>query len=414
MSKKMKGFSLIELAIVMTIASLLMMAGIKAVTALRFSGQHKSAQQQMVLIEEAIRGFVLNNGRLPCPADPSLASSNALWGRELTQASGTLCDNPSGDLEDLVLPANSGTAVGALPFYALGFNAENIDTWGHHFTYHVVLNKAHPNSADNGKNLWTDKSPSTLLTVNDDAGNLITNKAIAIIVSHGSNGSGAWTVDGARITLPVSTAVKERENLDTATGSKYDLIYENGRFSDSDTTPFDDYVLALTIQNILDPLSMQGLASSPVEKHVEALAKVNRLAQVVIAFSVAQTDPPSSGARLHIHNIPDDSGFLWSDVGITIDARKDPWGNDYEYNVITDSASETNSSGGIFIGTGSPDSDDVMFRIYSKGEDGGSDQIFSDLCTPTSIVFDDICIIVTFNEAIAIYTQSGIPIDNVP
>src|SRR5262245_50399834 len=77
-----EGFSLLELSVVLTVVGLIsaggMMFGMQQVeTAKRVQTENK-----LKVIEDALMAFRTINGRLPCPADVSLAKTHANFGLE--------------------------------------------------------------------------------------------------------------------------------------------------------------------------------------------------------------------------------------------------------------------------------------------------------------------------------------------
>lgn len=68
--KSQQGFSLIEVAIVFVIISFLLAAAIYPLTAQRESTSIAESKQKLEEIQEAIYGFAIAQGRLPCPTRP--------------------------------------------------------------------------------------------------------------------------------------------------------------------------------------------------------------------------------------------------------------------------------------------------------------------------------------------------------
>ncbi len=101
-----KGFTLIELAVVIALVGLMMGAVIPSSLALYQVGQMKETQISMKGIESALLGFVIVNHRLPC------------------------ADTTSDGLEDC--PDTSG----ALPWQSLGVKPD--DAWRQPFSYAVT------------------------------------------------------------------------------------------------------------------------------------------------------------------------------------------------------------------------------------------------------------------------------------
>ena len=150
-------------------------------------------QRQLDLVREAVIGFALANGRLPCPATPNTPTGTA--------GAGT---------ENRTVP-NCNIAEGVAPWAALG--VPETDAWGRRFTYRVTLASADDPAAGALSSLALTGNIGDI-TVNDGAGVAIATSVPAIIVSHGKNGLGSFGPDGAQWG---GAAGNELENADNDT-----------------------------------------------------------------------------------------------------------------------------------------------------------------------------------------------------
>lgn len=164
---KARGFTLVELAIVLVIVALLTSGLMVGIAAQRNAAENTDAQRQLENIREALLGFAMANGRLPCPADPALTS-----GFE---------DRPNPNS-----PCNR--TFGVIPWTTLGLHVT--DPWGRRFTYfaNADFTAPLPSGALASFTLGTTGNAN----VKDSAGgaNNIASSLPAVIVSHGSNGVG--------------------------------------------------------------------------------------------------------------------------------------------------------------------------------------------------------------------------------
>jgi prepilin-type N-terminal cleavage/methylation domain-containing protein len=88
-AKQTQGFSLLEVAIVMVIMAILITAiGIPLATQLD-QQKTKDTEKQLELIKEAIYGFAMANGRLPCPASADSAGRESFCSADSPAACGT-------------------------------------------------------------------------------------------------------------------------------------------------------------------------------------------------------------------------------------------------------------------------------------------------------------------------------------
>lgn len=124
------GFTLVEIAVVIVVLSLLlaMIAGIA--TAMVGQQRREVTRQRLAGVETAIALFVSQNQRLPCPANGQLVSANANAGIEQSVAGTPRTCNVAG-------VANS-QQHGVVPWRALGLAEQDItDGWGNRLTYRV-------------------------------------------------------------------------------------------------------------------------------------------------------------------------------------------------------------------------------------------------------------------------------------
>lgn len=105
------GFSLVEMAVVLVILGLVLATLFAPLAAQRDIKNITGTQASLSQIKEAINGFAILNGRLPCPAKVIADPSNASYG-----------------LEDSTLCAQEGL----LPWKTLG--VPETDEWGTHRT----------------------------------------------------------------------------------------------------------------------------------------------------------------------------------------------------------------------------------------------------------------------------------------
>ncbi|MDH5473525.1 MAG: prepilin-type N-terminal cleavage/methylation domain-containing protein [Gammaproteobacteria bacterium] len=179
------GFTLIEIAIVLVIIGALISAAIMPLSAQRDTNNIKKARAELKTIEEAIYGFAIANGRIPCPAQPASAGSES-------PAGGT-CNNNS---------------IGFVPAATLGVsgnvNCNNllVDPWGNPYRYSVTSNDS---GGIAGPDFTTPTDINTLgvaalnpdirICTNSGCGTRLTDQAVAVVFSMGKNWSNVVTAD---------------------------------------------------------------------------------------------------------------------------------------------------------------------------------------------------------------------------
>lgn len=200
MNKKYKsGFTLVEVAIVLVIVGLLVSAFLAPLSAQRDLKDYSQVRTDLAQIQEALYGFAVANGRLPCP------------------------DTTGNDgLEDACVGITNATSTGGnLPWATLGVQAN--DPWGR--TYQYRVNDAFGKTFT----LSTTGSGAGILKVYTDSalGTSVADNVPAVIYSSGKNGA---------VQPPISA--DELENRVTA-GTKFDANFVSHDFSPT----FDDVVV---------------------------------------------------------------------------------------------------------------------------------------------------------------------------
>src|SRR6266545_7017060 len=253
-----RGFTLAELAVAVAIIGLLLAGAMIPFTAQIEVRNVADTQRTMESIREAITGFAQANGRLPCPANGSIAAGLANAGTE--QFNGTSCT----------------ASLGVVPWATLG--APETDAWGRRFSYRVAPAFADklslttwntrqssytPPAGNLPQGVSSPASPANqtpscdlavaptlssfaLCTLGDIAvftrGGSTTaavplSAAIpAVIISHGKNGRGAWQTNGIRLT-PIPSGNDEAANVNGNTSATPTGGYLSWAFYSRTPTP---------------------------------------------------------------------------------------------------------------------------------------------------------------------------------
>jgi prepilin-type N-terminal cleavage/methylation domain-containing protein len=216
-----RGFTLLEMAVVVVIAGMLLAGLLRSVAGLQARQHEARTGQQLEEIREALSTFAALNRRLPCPANPATAATAAGAGIErVPNAAGC-----------------TGGNNGVLPWATLGL--PQTDDWGRRFTYRVTATFARSGAAITLTSVGDN-------TVRNAAGVDIATQVPAVVVSHGGNGRRSYGPSG--VIGAASTDASELENADA------DTIF----ISDTPTQNFDDLVAWVPISVLVSRMLQAG------------------------------------------------------------------------------------------------------------------------------------------------------------
>ena len=187
---RQSGFSLIELAIVLIVVALLTSGLLVGLSSQRNQAENKDAQRQQEIILDAILGFAMSSGRLPCPADPAIATASGAGSEELQ------CTPADCSTTDRICKLEHGV----IPWRSLGL--QETDPWGNRFTYFVGKEFSNPITQvekDNGTRTRFGLDTVGRANIQDGAGQAVASDIPAVIVSHGSRGFGGYQSSGLQL-----------------------------------------------------------------------------------------------------------------------------------------------------------------------------------------------------------------------
>ena len=225
-----RGFSLIELAIVMFIVSIILGGLLTPLSSRLESEKRKQTNTMLTEIRESLIGYAIINGHLPCP-DCSDTTGNC----------GSAGITANDGIEDGV---DSGTGVsprasntfdscavdyGNLPWATLGVPED--DAWENRFHYRVTDSfaddTANCTTSTSGISFCLDSSGD--IDINDEDGNSVAQNVPAVVISYGANANDVGN--------PSSNS--EKENQDDAS----DKIYIQEDYRAEGTKEFDDQLI---------------------------------------------------------------------------------------------------------------------------------------------------------------------------
>lgn len=284
---RFSGFTLVEMAIVIMIASVMLSAGLSLLTVKMNAARYEATKKHQEAIKQALINYLGKNQRLPCPA---------------TAVAGT---------EDRDTAATFPPCVsysGIVPYQTLGLErAVVLDGWENYITYVISPNPVSTTppplnawlytfgiSAPNGS---SDRSlvfwPSNVSgSINITGINTIPNIVVALI-SYGSNGYGAVNTKSVQNDSTDASA-DELINISPVTAGTpptVALVKRDTTDSTAGGGAFDDIVMILSANDLTGPLIASGTLQSSAQV---ALNQANDLVigNIVASKKSCSTYPP--------------------------------------------------------------------------------------------------------------------------
>ncbi len=233
------GFTLIELSIVLIIISLVasafMTLGIRQTEA----AKQQLTETRLEKITRTLGMFVMNNGRLPCPAVGSAVFTAATYGVEDASANCATTEVTGQNMH-----------IGAVPIITLGLSDEYIaDGWNRRFTY-AIASMARDSATFMRQNTAgvLDPEPLGTITVFADGAGAIERTdvggtgdgAVMVLLSHGADGHGAWALGGGANRIDQSSA--DAAEIENAHDPTDDTTFDS-EFAQTPRSPtYDDIV----------------------------------------------------------------------------------------------------------------------------------------------------------------------------
>jgi len=238
---KQTGFTLIELAVVLLVVSLLIGFSVAMVPVQVELQQYRAAKQELGEIEEALIAFAQVNGRLPCPDAAAAQDGN----EDLDAADNDNCVADDGFLPGLTLGLSGDYRNGSL-----------LDPWGQAYRYQVTADDDDGDGlddfthADEVQDVGMENAAPDLVICDspttDPADDTCTGTSNGVVVN-----VPAVVMSTGKDRGTVASAV-QTENLD---GDKV-FIYQPR--SDLDTAEYDDLVLWLAPNRLYSKMIEAG------------------------------------------------------------------------------------------------------------------------------------------------------------
>ncbi len=391
-TSKTKGFTLIEIAVVLGILSLLAFMLAPLAGSLVSSARLRDTKARIEPIKAALISYVTANSRLPCPAVESLPVTDANYGREAaTPGTCTAATALTG-----------GASRGVLPWATLGLNGDAVvDGYGRFFTYAVTtsLTSLNANTVSGMTGVLILHSGTPVTAANQlNVGNL----AAYLVISHGNNGFGAFN-PGSGAQTPFTGGSDELENTNTT-----NVDFVDKAFADDSVNPFDDIVAWVTPREILSALGQSGV-KTPQGALTDKFQSIRNALLSYIATD--SSDPDGIGTRTVYRRVPNaDTNFdgtedlpnltgtvPFTSLGISPAITTDPWGHAIRYFVSAAALAKSNigASAGLYSGM----TPGAAITLASDGPDGN----------PTTA--DDVFYTIAISEMMGALIAAKIPMD---
>jgi len=392
MLKYQRGFSLIELSMVMIIGGILLAGAISIGSAQLENARISSTQKKQEAIKTALINFMSRYKRLPCPSIATLSEGASGYGEEA--AGEGVCTGTT-----RILGGAPRNVRGIVPWKALGLtDDEGQDAFYRRFTYQVLLSQTVSGvvgGAGITGNIEVRDAPNgNLLNLN--------NLAAAVIVSHGNDGLGAYqAVTGLRMPLGPASADDTRENTNN------NLVYVQKDYSDVEDDRFDDTVMWLNPYEINAKLVDIGVILSPPLAVSQKLGGIRNV--LIAAMAADNQDPDGAGSRILGRRVPFadctgtpngaadnncQSGVVpWNSLGIAEALAKDPWDNFIKYDLTAALAAD-----GVSLTT--PVAGAAQITLTSSGVDG------------VQATSDDISLTIGIGELRGLLLAASVTFDN--
>jgi len=227
--KSNTGFTLVEMAISVVIVGLLLGGMLLPLITLQEQASFTEGRQKLSEIREALMGFGMSHGYLPCPA---ISSSN---GAEDRDAATGACNK----------------RIGFLPWSELGF--QKADTWGHLHRYSVT------STFSDSVNKVSLVSNGDITVVARDINGATSNiqNVPVVVLSHGSAASWAYQDDGVQVADSSLTNVDEDVNGNTPAGTTF-YTRDVNKITTSTGGEFDDLVVWIPVSLYFNKMIAAG------------------------------------------------------------------------------------------------------------------------------------------------------------
>lgn len=239
MKNNSKGFTLLELSIVLAIMGILTIGFVQGNIMLIRKNRISGTETKLDLIEKALMTHLLLNGNLPCPANINALEGATDFGDEQITCSGT----------GITAGLDTNFVAGGVPTATLNLSDDIMqDQWGNKFTYYVNINHTQAGGGFRSQ----DPTANSITIYTENTSNTLSTRAIYSIVSHGENGLGAYGYNSSVQGASTGATAAEQSNIVSA-----NFATEN--FHNVSDGEFDDIVRYKTKNQLIIDLDWEDV-----------------------------------------------------------------------------------------------------------------------------------------------------------
>ena len=248
------GFTLLEMSIVVLILGILLVGGINLHLSITELSEKNLSSDRIYMVDKAIREYILKNLHLPCPSNILLSETDTDYeenfGKELRESDGECFT------EKEYFKHDDDYIAGGVPTKVLGLSSEYAeDAWGNRIVY--VVDKKYAKSkigffASGGASI-------NIKGTQDNDKDVVTNRAIYVLISSGQNGNGAFR-DG--IQNDIDDNLDDAKNIISSTKS-FNPVF----IKDINNKNFDDIVYYRDKNSLIFELDLEDSPCSMNELH---------------------------------------------------------------------------------------------------------------------------------------------------
>lgn len=223
MKNRSKGYSLIELSIVLAIAMVVLSVGATSLNSVLKASNYKASESQLEAFKMALNAYYAKYKRLPCPAPLNTSSVSATTNCSTTCPSGITCPAGAPNVIYGALPVTELNAVG------ISFSAA-VDIWNKKVIYAVDRRF----TVDGAASECTAGGAIFIRDASNNPVNSAPQGAIYALLSTGQNGAGGFASNGTASSAACLASAPERVNC------LFAGQFASAPFSLVDATYYDD------------------------------------------------------------------------------------------------------------------------------------------------------------------------------